>query len=52
MYMAFDRFQTPQRQQHHSSDATGTPFTNRTTPNSSRPNTQDKDYREQADGAP
>jgi hypothetical protein len=53
MYMSFDRHQHTHRASHSSTaDATGTPFTMRHTPNSARPNTENKDYREQADGAP
>ena len=52
MYMAFDRFQHTSRQHQSSSDATGSAFTTRNTPHATRPNTESKDYREQADGAP
>jgi hypothetical protein len=55
MFMPFDRTQQPSRQSHFTSmpDATGTPFTQRTTPDGARPNTADsRDYRDQADGAP
>jgi hypothetical protein len=52
MYMAFDRFQPTSRHNTSSADATGTPFTTRNTPNAARPNTENKDFREQADGAP
>lgn len=55
MFMPFDRTQQPSRQSHYTPmpDATGTPFTQRTTPDGARPNTVDsRDYRDQADGAP
>jgi hypothetical protein len=53
MYMSFDRQSTHQRPSHGSvSDATGTPFTTRSTPDGARPSTERRDYREQADGAP
>lgn len=52
MYMSFDRYQHSTRQHQSTADATGTPFTTRHTPNAARPNTESKDYREQADGAP
>jgi len=53
MYLSFDRHQMHQRPSATSmQDATGTPFTTRSTPDGARPNTERRDYREQADGAP
>ncbi len=53
MYMSFDRQPSSHRAPHTSNaDATGTPFITRDTPHGARPNTERKDYRDQADGAP
>lgn len=53
MYLSFDRYHMQQRQPSTSmQDATGTPFTTRSTPDAARSNTERRDYREQADGAP
>jgi hypothetical protein len=55
MFMSFDRQPQSSRQPHYapSPDATGSPFTSRRHPEGARPSTaEQRDYREQADGAP
>ena len=53
MYLSYDRHHMNQRPTSSPmQDATGTPFTTRSTPDGARPTTERRDYREQADGAP